>query len=62
MAKTVVEIEAGPVLRTALDVLDFSADLADAIPDDRPEKAELLARGRALLEMCQRLLEIGGKT
>jgi len=54
--KATVDVEAGPVIRTALDVLDFSAELMDAIPEG-PTKDELLSRGEALIEICRGLLE-----
>lgn len=56
-----IEVEVGPVMRTALDVLDLSAELVDAIPDYHPQKLELIERGKALIEMCQLLLRLRGE-
>jgi hypothetical protein len=47
-----IEVAYGPAFRTALDVLEFVSDLADAIPDYDPAKQELLARADALREVC----------
>lgn len=43
-----IDVEKGPTLRTALDVLDLAVELADAIPESRRD--ELINRARGLRE------------
>jgi hypothetical protein len=51
--KIFVEAEAGPVMRTALDVLDFGAEVLTLLPEwNEREKRELLDRMRALHEIA----------
>lgn len=52
-AKLKLNVEIGPTLRTALDVLDLSSDLLDLIPEYHyEEKQELEARVTCLMEGC----------
>lgn len=43
-----IDIEAGPALRTALDVLDLGLELVEALPEWEPRRRELLDRVIAL--------------
>ena len=53
VAKIRVEVERGPVLRTALDVLEWASELEEIIPDwHEREREELLRRKEALVEIC----------
>ena len=55
MAK--IEVERGPALRAAFDVLDLANELADALPPWEPKREELLKRAKGLAELCQELLK-----
>lgn len=55
--KITIDIVAGPVLRTAMDVLEFADEILDGIPDYVPEKRELEKRRNALAEICIDMLQ-----
>lgn len=53
VGKLTIEIQKGPALRAALDVLDLASDLLDLIPEwHAKERGELLGRANALLEIA----------
>lgn len=56
-ARFYVEAETGPVMRTALDVLDFGAGLLVSLPETHEaEKRELLSRMQTLQQTCMATL------
>lgn len=48
-----IEVQPGPVLRTAMDVLDLAQELINAIPDYHPGRAELISRAITLSDVAQ---------
>lgn len=59
--KVFVEAEVGPVMRTALDVLDCACEVVVLFPEwqEDADKRELLTRMRGLHETCLRSLRAG---
>jgi hypothetical protein len=47
-----LDVRIGPVMRSALDVLDLAMELVDAVPDYHPHRSELVTRTRSLQETC----------
>ena len=58
MASISVDVTCGPVLRTALDVLDLAAQLYDKLPPG-PERDELEQRMESLADICEWILREG---
>ena len=52
------EVRRGPVLRTALDVLECAVEISECLPEECPRTAELMARVDALMEICERELKV----
>lgn len=52
-----MEIEIGPGLRSALDVLDFVHEVLPLVPDYLPEKYELERRAAQLSEDLEAMLK-----
>jgi hypothetical protein len=49
-----IEVRTGPVMRTALDVLEHAAELYELVPEwHAAEREELRQRTRALVELVQ---------
>jgi hypothetical protein len=52
-----IEVELGPTLRTAIDVLELAREVAELIPDwHAAEREELVARAQALIDIIERQL------
>lgn len=52
-----IEVELGPTLRTAIDVLELARDIVELIPDwHQGERDELEARAQALIDIIERQL------
>lgn len=48
-----VDVEPGPVLRTALDVVDFAIEVLDLLPSwNNAERDELVSRANGLIDRC----------
>ena len=52
-----VTVKAGPVLRTALDVLDLARNIVHSMPEYCPEKEELSQRVLSLSEIATMYLQ-----
>lgn len=52
-----IEVQLGPTLRTAIDVLELARDIVELIPDwHSDQRDELEARAQALIDIIERQL------